>query len=362
VPIRHSPLHHRARSALLWAGAWFMFAQFLGGLVLDYVWTSVRFPSADRHMAALEQMPASPDIIFFGSSRFEAGIHLAEIQRTLQAELPGTCQPRVFNAAVPAGDPICGDYLLKQMLSRGVRPALAIIEVSPETLSTYNEWLAYHIRRQLCWNDVPAYFLDICRSRLIGKLVMARVLPLHVHRRQLRQDLVERLNHRLIEPPPLEHWQAAGSTATASDANPTWAGVLHHFGDVPSAEQRENTQRWIGQPYRWLGHFQIGGTATAALERMLERCREHGIRPILVGVPVTQPHRAAYTPPIEAAFQMYVHAIVQRFGCSFVDYRAQVPDAFFSDNHHLLPDEGGLYFSHRLACEVLAPAWRLAAR
>ena len=104
-------------------------------------------------------------------------------------------------------------------------------------------------------------------------------------------------------------------------------------------------------------NYRIGGNNTAALERMLQSCRANGIKPILLAPPVTAPHRQVYTPAIEAAFGDYVHALCQHYGCTYVDFRAQVPDALFSDNHHLLPEAGGRYFSRRLTEEVLVPAW-----
>jgi hypothetical protein len=113
----------------------------------------------------------------------------------------------------------------------------------------------------------------------------------------------------------------------------------------------------LEQPRRWLRHYQVGGTAAAALERLLGRCRSHRIAVVLVGVPVTRPHRDTYTAAIEAEFHAHLERLCQTYGCRFVDYRDQVPDSLFVDNHHLHLG-GGMYFSQRLAREVLAPVWR----
>ena len=53
----------------------------------------------------------------------------------------------------------------------------------------------------------------------------------------------------------------------------------------------------------WLTPYHVGGVSLAALERTLRLCRDNGIEPILVGVPVTRWHRQNYTPAIEAAYR-----------------------------------------------------------
>jgi hypothetical protein len=110
-------------------------------------------------------------------------------------------------------------------------------------------------------------------------------------------------------------------------------------------------------PGHWLRNYRVGGTAAAALERLLETCRQQGTQVILVSVPVTLPHRQWYTPPIEASFQAYLNRLTRAYGCRCVDYRDRVPDAFFLDSHHL-NDDGQLYFTRLLVHDLLAPLWQ----
>jgi hypothetical protein len=117
------------------------------------------------------------------------------------------------------------------------------------------------------------------------------------------------------------------------------------------------TQSGLPAIRRWLQNYQVGGTAAMACERLLDRCQAHGVAAILVGVPVTRAHRELYGPEIDAAFLAYVNDLCSRRGCRFEDYRAEVPDHLFLDNHHVLR-EGGLYFSKRLTDEVLLPVWK----
>jgi len=343
--------------------------QLLVSLALDYVWPSVRFPSAQIVLTTLSRTRFEPDVVCLGSSRFAAGIREAEVRRSIQELVPGVRPPEVFNAALPAGDLISADYMLQQLLRQGMRPALAIIEVNPETLNHYNEWFFFHIHRQLCWDDLPAYFIDICRSHQFNRLAAERLVPLAVHRRQLQNVLLGTLSPTAAMPLAVELQCRAGSgtrAVTPPPATPvnnaSWEAILCKSRQTPDAQQLDATQAGVGQAYRWVKKYKVGGASAAALERLLVRCREHNIRPILVAVPVSQAHREAYTPKIEAEFRAYMQQVVQQHACLFVDYRDQVPDALFLDNHHLLPDEGGRYFSRRLAQEVLAPVWRTSSR
>lgn len=88
--------------------------------------------------------------------------------------------------------------------------------------------------------------------------------------------------------------------------------------------------------------------------RRLNRCRENGIRVVLVRPPVIGEHRKAYTPAIESPFIAHVQNLVAAHGCPFADYCTRLPDNLFLDNHHLLA-EGGRIFSDLLSAEVLAP-------
>lgn len=352
----------RGKTACCWAAGAFLAIQLTASLVLDYVWPAARFPYAANVLRQAAPGRPMPEVVLFGSSRVAGGLRARALGEELQAELGLERPPTVLNAGLPAGDLISADYMLAQLLRQGVRPSLAVIEVNPETLNRYNEWLFFHVRRQLCWDDVPAYLRDVCRAKQGRRLLAARLAPLSVHRGNIRRACLEWLDPRLVESIPLDAWS---QPAEQPDAKPaarpsrplTWAAVLERYGEEPTAQQRHGTLAGLEQPYRWLRHYRIGGASGAALERILRRCRDHGITPVLVGVPVTLAHRQAYTPPIEAAYLQHMQEIARRHGCVFVDCRARLPDAFFLDNHHLLA-EGGWYFTRLLTREVLAPAWK----
>ncbi len=330
--------------------------QIVGGLILDYGWPWVRFPSAGIVLEDLRGSPEPPRIVCLGSSRFMAGLPEHQLGALLQEQLGASRPIPVLNAAVNGGDPVSFEFLLDQLLSRGVHPELVIVEVNPESLNSYNTWLYHDVSRQLRWEDTPTYLHDIIRAGLIGKWLKARLLPLRLHHSQICQEAYEGLAWLAA--------QALGQTAQAPSGVPSeqahnpLEGVLRTLQEVPHTTPEERTRAGMGiVTGAWLKHYAVGGTATAALDRVVNRCRANGIHVLLVGVPVSLPHRSAYTPEIEAAYQAHMRGMVAAFGCRFVDYRDRIPDELFLDNHHLLWP-GGVRFSNMLVREALAPMWR----
>jgi hypothetical protein len=349
-PRRH-PRYSRA--VLFWCVVTFLAVQLAAGLLLDYRWPLLRFPSAARVMATVRRQPAPPDLVFLGSSRFAAGIDPGDVAQLLERDcrLP---EPVVaLNASVPAGDVVTADFLLRRLLREGARPRAVVVEVSPETLNLYNEWLNFHIRRQLRWDDLPAYLLDICRVRQGFYLLSDRLCPLYIHRLEVWGALA-----RLVGVGPAVPDGGVPERRAAASEPVDWDQLLRPPERAMTRELWDlilfTTDRLPG---RWLRRFRVGGTATAALERLLRACRDEGIRVVLVGVPVSSPHRKLYVPAIDEPFLAYVQQVAAAHGCQFIDYRGRVPDTLFLDNHHLCP-AGQAYFDRLLVHEVLTPLWR----
>ncbi|OAI47466.1 hypothetical protein AYO44_09550 [Planctomycetaceae bacterium SCGC AG-212-F19] len=343
MAVRPVTVHRRrVRRTLLWGAALFLLVQLGAGVVLDRVGLAIRFPSAAR---ALDRLPPDgPEIVCLGSSRFIHGLPERELQQALDAALGPGRRATVFNAAVPAGDPVSSEYMYRALLSAGARPRCVIVEITPEALNHFNTWLSIHVQRQLTWADVPAYFRDLCFARQLVRLLRARFLPLYVHRREL--------------------CRAAGNALST-----TGTGALAMNPATPLAELEEALRQTTGVPPSeytphgaslvpdWLRHYHVGGTAAAALTRLLQRCQANGSAVLLVCPPLTDAHQQAYSPAIEAAFQGHIRQLTAQFPCRFVDFRNRLPVGLFIDNHHLRP-EGGERFSALLAHEVLAPAVR----
>jgi hypothetical protein len=357
---RRADHRRRSRSAVLWAVAIFVLAQFASGLLLDYRGLAIRFPSAAAVTNALTPDRPAPDIVCVGSSRFGCGIVPTEISRLLAPGVSSRRPPTIFNASTPGGDLITADFILQLLFQRGVQPRLVVIEVSPETLNHYNEWFCYHVRRQLRWDDVPGHLKDVCISGQLVRLLAARLIPLYVHRHAICKACWQEAEGLFSAQATGQAAPSAGPPDSAANPKIDWNAVLGRPANAPSTDQRENTRLGLTQPLHWLRHYRVGGSSAAALEHLLKNCHERGVAVILVGVPVTEEHRAFYTPSIDHLYLAYLGGLTATYGCQYVECRDRVPDALFLDNHHL-SSKGGIFFSRELAVKVLAPAWQALA-
>src|SRR6516164_5309467 len=102
---RRTAYQRRGRAALLGVGIVFVAVQLAAGLLLDWRGLAVRFPSAARVLAAAPRDGHGPDVLLLGSSRFEQ-LSAGEAGVLLHREHPDADPEGVYNAAVPAGDPI----------------------------------------------------------------------------------------------------------------------------------------------------------------------------------------------------------------------------------------------------------------
>jgi hypothetical protein len=382
---RVSRMRRRGRRALLWAGAVFLVVQMTAGLLIDRYGLRVRFPYAAKELAVLRERDRAPDVVAFGSSRFltavNPGIGEGELHR-----LTGDASVTFFCAAVPGGDLATSDYLLEQMLKLGIRPRVVVVEISPEFLAGNNEWICEHLRRQLTWNNLPVYLSQALYEQRYTAFVNSRIVPLCLHRYELwketarlwdvgwerwRRDycLSERLA-RTSEPP-----------ADAPDGRDRCRAALQHSGlsagcrrlwtaqVPPRAGWDPSAMNPRGEPIgqasiegtdiirHWLRHYEIGGLAAAALERLLARCHHHGIVPVLVVPPFASVQRALYTDDINHRFDAHLERLRQRYPFALGDLRGCLPDDRLVDNHHV-SDAGAEDFTVILTREMLAPLWR----
>ena len=341
---RSAAHRRRARWTLLWAAAVVVLVQLVAGALLDSIGLAIRFPSAARILTRAATEPRAPAVICLGSSRFIHGLPEAALQEALASAIdsPGTAS--VLNAAVPAGDPVSSEFVLRELLRTGIRPRLVVVELTPEAVNQCNTWLSIHVQRQLGWADVPAYARDLWVARQFVRLLRARLVPLYVHRQELRRYAINGLG------------RLTGGGGRADDGAP----LLPRPGpveDLMTTLQRsglppaEYTPHGAGLVAGWIRHYAVGGTVAAALDRLLQQCRANAIAVLLVSPPVTAAHRNAYPAAVEAAFQTHVRRLVATYDCQFVDCRDRLPDESFIDNHHLRP-EGGRQFSAMLGPEI----------
>lgn len=342
MPERPDP--SRARAALLAAGALFALGQLGVGLLLDRAPMDVRFAQGAKLLASADRMGGRPYALLLGSSRLR-NVDVGELRSAL-AETLGSGAPPVLQGSVLAGDPIVADHLLERILARGGRPALVILEISPETLSTPAHWVDDHATRFFTWRDVAAWAPEILAAGQARKVLATRLLPVHVYRKELLGWLVG-------HPPPYLAAPGPGAPASAHPfaAPASWTPAL-----APPPEPDERTLSGLARMREWLDGYRLGGGSLRSLERALERCRHHGVAVVLLDVPATSWLRALYTPEIEGPYRETMARLAATPGVRFLDYRTRIPDGLFEDHYHL-DEEGGRVFGRMLAREVIAPAW-----
>jgi len=352
--VKMKPRGQRSARVLVWTVGFFFIGQVVGGLLLERVWPQLRFPFFYRQLAYLDVESKPPNVMFFGSSRFGSCVSRDHITAWMH-ELTGDETVHAFNAAVPAGDLVVSEKMLNQVLKRGIKPRVAVIEMCPEVVNHRNDWVRIHLQRQFGWEDLPTYFGEIARTGSLPRLLTSRVLPLYQQRNSVCQELAQGLDQRL------EEWLGSGEAGEKASASSgpgvDWQQLVLSNPKVIKEECARNTMIGVGDVPRTLRKYNAGGNAGTALERILQTCKANGITPILVGVPLTKVHRDLYVRPIEENYQAYLREITAKYGCRYVEYRHRVADALFLDNHHA-DHPGCLTFSRMFTEEVLAPWWK----
>lgn len=343
---------------LCWALGLVVAVQLVSGLLLDQVFPLYRFHQAKHVLQSLPERPEAIDMVFLGSSRFVEGISSTEVRRVLRSQCRPSQTWTVLNAATLAGDQVAMEHVFGLLRKAGVRPRWLIVEVSPETLSRHTEWLNHHLLQFLRWQDLPFWARQIWKTGLTVKTLGLRLMPLFYYRTTL-------LHAVGLGPDPVRRWDVIDRLAPGAGANegpPPEALDPQELLRLPhreplSPQQRAHFEKSVQftVPSRWLRDYRPeGGPNVAALERILGECRSLGINVLLVGIPVTEPHRHLYTPAIESAYRACVDRLCRNYHCPFVCCRDWMPDELFYDNHHL-SIEGRLAFSRMLAWRVLVP-------
>ncbi|HKB00933.1 MAG TPA: hypothetical protein VKD90_01880 [Gemmataceae bacterium] len=340
---RQASFGRRARAASLWGLALFVGGQLGLGLLLDYRYPLTRFPSAEKVISVAATEPRPPTVAFFGSSRTGAAVDTARANRLLATESGRSPPPRVVNLAVPCGDPIAIEFVLDHALAAGVRPAWAVVEVSPETLNYRTPWVRYHVARQFTWAEVPAFAEMAWETRSVGALWTSRLVPGYVHRHEIVRQAKLVAEARLPAAAGRHAWGGLN-----------WQDVIRPPDRLPDEKLLELSRATAWMTIRrWVTPYRIDGPEAAALERILGRCRGEEIGIVLLGIPACSATRAEFTPAIEAEYRGYLDRLSREYGCRFVDAGDWVPDRLFADADHVRIPDGAAGFTDRLTREVL---------
>src|SRR3954469_8229556 len=109
---------HVARRALLAAAAILLISPLPGSFLVDHCPLSARDPDAADTINRWHAHPTPPEILILGSSRTGHCIDTPATASLLR-ETIGDANVQIFNAALPAGDPILLKFLAEHLLDHG---------------------------------------------------------------------------------------------------------------------------------------------------------------------------------------------------------------------------------------------------
>jgi len=349
MQVRLRSSSQRAARILFLGAVLFFSGQLAVGVLLDRAPLSVRFPEAAAVLQRARAQNPPPDIVLFGSSRFMAAIAPSEIDQHLRAShaepLPG-----VLPMAVLGGDFVSTEFLLDRMLAEGVRPRIALIEVSPDLVGRPPHLLSAQLERLFAWRDVMHWLPELVEADW-SALLTARMIPAYHYRRELLGWWVGRPPPFLFAAAP-EPWAPAGSAApVVASASSAPAGQRTPPSNAPD-DPTHGVERWA----RWLRRYRISQRCAAVLERVLARCRSEEITCILVEPPVASGHRALYGREVVTPYRALLDRLGRDYGVTFYDFGDRLPDTSFRDDSHV-NHTGAIRFSALLAGAVIEPLW-----
>ena len=325
---RAKPDPARARRVLALAAALVLAAQLGVGLALDRAPLGVRFRDAERVLEAARAGTPAPDVVLLGSSRFENALDPELLEAALRERL-GSRAPAIASLAVDGGDLVASERILGDLLASGVRPRVALIELTPEWLREPVPFLNAQLVRQFDWSDVWEWLPELVQENR-ATLARARLFPVYHYRLEL-------LTWWTGHPPPY---------LTAPRAGP--APVKRRPPDNPKA----GTRRWE----RRLAGYQASARAEATLARLLATCREAALDCVFIAPPASSAQRAAYGAAVDEAFRAALARAADGRDFPLVDDRARLPDAEFRDGSHV-NRAGRERLSRIVAAEELAPRY-----
>ena len=351
-----TPTRPRVPSRKAWLTVWtfglaFAAGSLAGTFLVDSCPLELRAPETEPIFRVARAMPRRPDVAAFGSSRFGGSV----VPERVSARLAGAGVPGalVLNASIPAGEPVAFDVLLERLAAEGRAPRVAVVELSPESVGRGSPWLRGSLVRFLTWRSILKLRpTDIVTAQLQTFLAESRLIPFFKHRSELlawleRGTCFSRLNGTAPR-------RAAPVAGPVSPAPPPPAPAPPAR---PSTEPAAPPRRGIERMFR---NYEPGGLPAEALRRFLARARATETTVVLLGVPVSSHHRAAYTPAVEAAYRSFLDGIVREAGVTYVERRDLLADTDFIDGHHVSP-AGAERFSDYFATGLVAPLLRPTA-
>jgi hypothetical protein len=248
---------------------------------------------------------------------------------------------RFYNFGIPATGPIHAIWYLRDMLREGIRPDVLLVEYLPPLLA---EAHGTHASEELfmaapwtSYRDLQRFLPYFSRHRhqKISEWLYARLLPWYALRNQVVcQVRTWVTGERTPIPPAVDEWGAC---------------IL----PPPSPRDRReaDTAETLGIYHASLGNYRLGAGPTRATRELLDLCRTHNIRVVLVIMPESSAFRALYGKEAKEQPQEFLDSLVREYSVDVIDADLWLADDDFHDGHHVVPS-GAEKFSVRLREEL----------
>ena len=343
----------RAGRALAWGLALFALGQAAVSASIAADWWRVRDPLYvgkeklyEAHRAASRAGGRVPfEILAFGSSRGYFGVRAVELSADLTRDAGRPVG--VFNFGTPAAGPLTHRLYLRRVLARFGKPDYLLVEILPPYLACQagtvmeTNWLLPS-RLQSVQERDELHAMGYCVAKPDSLKKLAAFAPCYGHRLAIANAAFPWLLPRYMNLDGQVNTDAGGTYAPPKPGPPT-------------AEDRAKGVAIARRTYApFAAGLSVGGPSARAFRRLLEECREAGVRVGVVAMPEGPSFQAIYGPGDWETAMAFVRRVAADTGADVIDARDWVAEDGFSDGHHLTP-EGGRAFSQRLAREALLP-------
>jgi len=297
----------------------------------------------DKLLQLKRQIAAAPAeaplVVMLGSSRTVHGLDAEKLERELSQRRRGPVI--AYNFGLPGAGPFTELVCLRRLLSEGIRPDLALVEVLPPMLAGQTPCfdLGQYPADRIWHREIPLverYTAEIFPERQL-ELDWWRcwLAPYHSHRFPLMRAVCP-----AFVPPEGRGHLFAQFDVRGWNAMPEQART---------AERYVSALKTAHQEYAYLlAEFKLGGAACQALRETLEVCRAERIPAALVLMPEGHEFRSWYPPAAIEEIDSFLAELSRQFSAPVVDGRQWVEDGGFLDSHHLLMP-GAERFSELLA-------------
>ena len=341
---------NRCRADVLWTVVAFVLLD--AGLAFSVHWWLpwLRDPLyAGRAGQFAERGQSTPHpltIVMLGSSRtaygFRGGVAETRLRETTGRPVVtcnlGCCGTAHLNELV----------FLKRMLSEGLRPDLLLVEVTPPMLAGQPyaprevDWLPTW---RFTWDELSSFGrcgADIREVR--REWLKSLPLPWYTRRFQILSWLAP-------------EWIPSQLRINCGPAGDVSGWDPHVVRDHSLAAYQRALARTRGEYQSFLSWFQIAPATASPLLDLLQLCRKEQVHTALVLMPEGSDFRMLYPPFAWPKVEEFLSVVRREFGVPVINAREWMPDAAFSDSHHLLPD-GATLFTERLCRDVLVPLFQ----